>query len=96
MDLGAQLLQPLLMLDAEMLLLVDDDEAEILEVDALAEHRMGADDDIDLAVGGARLRGLEVGRADHARHLRDLDRQMGEARSRNFCNAGARAASSAR
>ena len=31
MHFGAQLLQPLLMADAEMLLLVDDDEAEILE-----------------------------------------------------------------
>ncbi len=29
MDLGAELLQPLLVVDAEMLLLVDDDEAEI-------------------------------------------------------------------
>ena len=47
MHLGAQLLQALLVLDAEMLLLVDDDEAEVLEVDGLAEHRMGADDDID-------------------------------------------------
>ncbi len=50
MHLGAQLLQPLLMGDAEMLLLVDDDEAEILERDRLAEHRMRADDDIDVAV----------------------------------------------
>ena len=79
MDLGAQLLQPLLMLDAEMLLLVDDDEAEILEAHALAEHRMGADDDIDLAGGGAELGGFEIGGAHHARHLRDLDRQMREA-----------------
>ena len=31
MDLGAQLLQPLLVGDAEMLLLVDDEEAEVLE-----------------------------------------------------------------
>ena len=35
--------------DAEMLLLVDDDEAEVLELDRLAEHRVGADDDVDRA-----------------------------------------------
>src|SRR5208282_4574034 len=54
--LGAQLLQPLLVADAKMLLLVDDDEAEILEADALAKHSMGADDDIDAALGEACLR----------------------------------------
>ena len=47
MHLGAQLLELLLVRDAEMLLLVDDDEAEILELDGLAEQRMGADDDVD-------------------------------------------------
>ena len=56
MHFGAQLLQPLLVLDAEMLLLVDDDEAEILEGDLLAEQRMRADDDIDLAGGEPGLR----------------------------------------
>ena len=53
MHLGAQFLQPLLVLDAEMLLLVDNDEAEILEVTLFAEHSVGADDDIDFAGGGA-------------------------------------------
>ena len=51
MHLGAQLLEPFLVGDAEMLLLVDDDEAEVLELDGLAEQRMGADDDVDAAVG---------------------------------------------
>ena len=51
MHLGAQLLEPLLVDDAEMLLLVDDEQAEIPELDRLAEQRMGADDDVDLAVG---------------------------------------------
>ena len=54
-DLGAQLLQLLLVRDAEMLLLVDDDEAQVLERDALAEQRVGADDDVDLPVGQALL-----------------------------------------
>ena len=47
MHILAQLLQPLLVLDAEMLLLVDDEQAEIGELDVLAEQRMGADDDVD-------------------------------------------------
>ena len=55
MHLGAQLLQPLLVRDAEMLLLVDDQQAEVLELDGLAEQRVGADDDVDRAVGDALL-----------------------------------------
>ena len=53
--LGAQLLELLLVRDAEMLLLVDDDQAEVLELDGLAEERVGADDDVDGAVGKALL-----------------------------------------
>ena len=36
-----------------MLLLVDDQQAEVLEGDALAEQRMGADHDVGAAVGDA-------------------------------------------
>ena len=43
MHLGAQFFQPLLMADAEMLLLVDDDESKILKAHRLAEHGMRAD-----------------------------------------------------
>ena len=39
MHLGAELLELLLVGDAEMLLLVDDDQTEILELDGLAEKR---------------------------------------------------------
>ena len=53
--LGAQLLELLLVGDAEVLLLVDDHQAEVLELDRLAEQRMGADHDVDLAVGEALL-----------------------------------------
>ena len=80
MDLGAQFLEALLVLDAEMLLLVDNDETEILEAHPFAEHRMGADDDIELSRGGAKLGGFKTGGANHPRHVRDLDRQMCEAR----------------
>ena len=52
------------LLDAEAVLLVDDDEAEVGEVDALLQEGVGADDDAGAAVGdlGARLplrRGLQ-------------------------------------
>ena len=70
MDVGLQLLQPLLVLDAEMLLLVDDQQAEIAELDALAEKRMGADDDVDIAVGDASLDRRQFLGADQARRLR--------------------------
>ena len=78
-DLGAQLLQALLVADAEMLLLVDDDEAEILELDGLAEQRMGADDDVDRAVREALLDLLHLGGGHEARGLGDVERQAAEA-----------------
>ena len=74
MHLGAQLLELLLVGDAEMLLLVDDDEAEVPEFDSLAEQRVGADDDIDLALGEALLGLRQLGGADEARRLGDVDR----------------------
>ena len=44
-----QVLEPLLVLDAEPLLLVDDDQAEILEVHVLRNQPVRADDDVDFA-----------------------------------------------
>ena len=43
------LLQLLLVLDAEALLLVDDDKAEVVEADVLGEKTVGADDDVHAA-----------------------------------------------
>ena len=71
MHFGAQILQPLLVGDAEMLLLVDHDQSEILELDGLAEHRMGADDNVDRALGEPLLDLALLGGADHARELAD-------------------------
>ena len=50
-DLGAQPLQPLLLAHAEAVLLVDDDEAEALELDVGLQQLVRADDDVDRAVG---------------------------------------------
>ena len=79
MHLGAQLLELLLVRDAEMLLLVDDQQREVPELDALAEQRMGADDDVDRAVGQPLLDLGELGARDQPRGLRDLDREAAEA-----------------
>ena len=46
-----ELLQALLVPDAEALLFVDDQQAEIAELDVLREQAMRADDDIDFAFG---------------------------------------------
>ena len=53
-DLAAELLEPLLGGHPEPLLLVDHDEAEVLEPDVLAEQPVRADDDVDRPVGQAR------------------------------------------
>ena len=93
--LGAQLLELLLVRDAEMLLLVDDDEAEIPEFDGLAEQRMGADDDVDGAVGDAFFHLGEFGRRRRAARLaRCAPDSRASDRRKSSC-AGAPAASSA-
>ena len=53
----AQLLDPLLVRDAEPLLLVHDQQAEIAELHVLRQQPVRADDDVDLARGelGERL-----------------------------------------
>ena len=75
-----QLLQPLLVLDAEMLLLVDDQEPEVAEFHVLGEQRMRADDDVDAAVGQPRPDPLHVLARHEPRRLLDLDRETLEAR----------------
>ena len=80
-----------LCVDAEMLLLVDDEQAEVPEPDGLAEQRMGADDDVDAAVGDALLRPAPARcRRRGARPGRSGSESRGSARRRSWC-AGARA-----
>ena len=83
MDVGLQLLQAFLVGDAEMLLLVDDEQAEIGEGDRFGHQRMGADDDADAAIGEARAHDGGFLRRDHARELRHPYRQSLEARREN-------------
>ena len=79
MHIALQFLQAFLVLDAEMLLLVDDQKTEALEGDCRAEQRMGANDDVDGAVGDALLGLGQFLGADQPRGLAHLDRQAGEA-----------------
>ncbi len=58
-----------------MLLLVDDQEPEIPELDRFAEQRMGADHDVDIAVGEVLFHLRQLFRRDQARGLRDIDRK---------------------
>ena len=52
-DESEAVLEDFLVLHAEALLLVDDDEAEVFEFDVVAEEAVGADDDVDGAGGEA-------------------------------------------
>jgi hypothetical protein len=78
MDLRAQLLQALLVADAEMLLLVHDDERQVPELDRLTEKRVGAHDDVDCAVRQALLHLLHLGGGHEAGGLRHLEREAAE------------------
>ena len=67
MHVGAKLFELLLVLHPEVLLLVDDDQAQVLEADLLGQHGVGAHHDLDLAAGQAVARlGRFLGR-DQAR-----------------------------
>src|ERR1041384_2357368 len=74
-SIRAQALEPFLVRHAEVLLLVDDHQAEVLELDGLAEQRVGADHDIDLAVGDALLYAAQLRRRHQPRRLSDLHRK---------------------
>jgi hypothetical protein len=79
MDVGAQLLQALLMGDAEALFLIDDHQTEPLEIHRFGEQRMGADDQIDLALGQTRAGGAGFLFGHEAREAAHLQRETGEA-----------------
>ena len=47
---GAHLFEAFFVADAEALLFVDDEEAEVLELQVFREDAVGADEDVDLAL----------------------------------------------
>ena len=65
-NVAAQAFERLFLVHAKMLFLVDDQQAEIFEVDALLQHGMGADDDIHLAVVDVGNGFLRLLRRHHA------------------------------
>ena len=75
----SQLLDGLLVLDAEALLLVDDQQAEVLELDALDQQPVGADDAVDLARLQPGDHGPRLRRAEEAGQHLDADRVAAEA-----------------
>ena len=75
----AHLLQALFVRDAEVLLFIDDKQAEARELDRFAEQRMRADDDIDCSRLETRLDFGEPFGPDHPRSLCDFQRQTLEA-----------------
>ena len=79
-DIGgdAELEEARLVLDAEALLLVDDDEADVLEDDILRQEPVRADDDIDLAARERIERRLLLGVGLEAAHALDAERIRAE------------------
>ena len=67
------------LLDAEAVLLVDDDQAEVGELHLLLEQRVGADHDPGLAAGGVEQRLGALGRGHRAGEQRDPGRLVGAA-----------------
>ena len=64
------------MLDPEALLLVDDDQAEVLEPDLVGEQSVGADDDVDAAVSQALDDRRRLGVALEPRECLDRHREL--------------------
>ncbi len=95
MHVLAQLLEPLLVRDAEVLLFVDDEQAEPRKLDLLAEQRMRADDDIDLAALQCRPWCRQVPSASPCATPARCSPAIPRSGSRRSGSAGARAASSA-
>src|ERR1017187_5274597 len=62
--------EPFFVLDPEALLLVDDHQAQIFELHVLRKQAVGADSDIDSALGQIHHRSLQLlERAEPAEHL---------------------------
>ena len=78
-DAQLELAQQLLLLDAEALLLVDDQQPQVLGAHVAREQPVGADEDVDLALGEARDRLLLLGGGAEARHVLDRHRVVLEA-----------------
>ena len=84
MHLGTQLFEPLFMGHAKLLFLINHDQAQIGEAHILGQHRMGADDDIDLAARQTFARIGHVLAGDKAGHGAQVDRQTAKTIGKTF------------
>jgi hypothetical protein len=75
---GAQCLQRLLLAHAEALLLVHDHQPQVGEAHVRLQQAVGADDDVDLALGDLGQFGLDLLLALEARQHLHLQRPVGE------------------
>ena len=94
-DADPQLLHLLLVGDAEALLLVDDEEAEVLELDVLRQEPVGADDHVDRAALDVAHHRLGLLGGEEPGEDLDPHRVAGEALPRTSGRAGRPAAWSA-
>ena len=78
-DLEPQRAEQLLLGDAEALLLVEDDEAELLRDHVAGEDAVRPDEDVDLAGGEVGEHLLRLGRLAEARDHLDVEREVAEA-----------------
>src|SRR5277367_4181511 len=78
-DGGTHLLEALFVADAEALLFVDDEEAEVLELQVFGEDAVGSDEDVDLALFYFFEDELLLFRRAEAGDHLDVDGEVGEA-----------------
>ena len=78
-DRLAERLEPFFHLDAEPLLLVDDQQAQVGELHVVLGQPMGADDDVDGADGEGREDAFLLGRRAESRQGGDGERKRGHA-----------------
>ncbi len=78
-DVGAQRLERLLVLNAETLLLIDDHEPQVLELHLTGKQPVGADDEVEAAVFEVVLRLLRIGWGLEAGESADGDGEAGVA-----------------
>ena len=95
-DFFFELLDLLLVGDAEPLLFVDHQQSEIAELDVLRQQPMRADDDVDFAGGQVGQRLLLLGLAPETAHHLDADRKTREPFAQRLLMLKRRAPSSAR
>ena len=84
MDIAAQFLQPFLLPNAEMLLLINDQQTQIVEADGFCQQRMCANRDLYITAGNIRLGPFGISRCRHARQHTDIDRKAGKSLLEQF------------